>query len=254
MMTQFCRALLLILCLIFCNSVIANTKSTNPDDPFESFNRVMFRFNEVVDKAILKPVATVYNTVLPKPVAKCFSNFFSNIDTVPTIINDLLQANFYQATSDSWRLFFNSTVGLLGFFDVATRIGLEPNAEDFGLTLAQWGYINSRYLVLPFIGPSTVRDGFAWPINYEFMTIYPYVHPTRARYELFGASVVVKRADLLRYQEVFEQASLDKYSFVRNAYLQRRAYLIERNRELGDPYLDKDYHRLEQKNPDQVSG
>lgn len=230
-------SVILILCLLLnCTTVFAGCKvvrSTNPDDPYEHFNRAMFCFNDQVDRFILRPIATVYNVFLPHPVTKALSNFFSNIDNVPTIINDVLQFNFYQAICDSWRLYFNSTIGILGFFDVASHMGLPPNCEDFGLTLARWGYVNSNYLVLPFIGPTTIRDGIAWPINYEFMTIYPYIHPLRTRYILFGTSVIVKRADLLRYDNVFQQAALDKYVFIRNAYMQRRAFLIERNQQLN---------------------
>lgn len=209
----------------------------NPQDPYESFNRVAFGFNETFDKVVLKPAATLYIAVTPKPISKCFSNFFSNIDNVPTIINDLLQANFYQATSDSWRLLINTTVGVVGFFDVASHIGLQPNAEDFSLTLARWGYVHSNYLVVPFLGPSTVRDAVAWPINYYYMTIYPRIKPPFRRYAVYSFGVVVRRAELLRYDTLLQTASFDKYAFMRNAYLQRRAYLIERNRHLG--YKDK---------------
>jgi phospholipid-binding lipoprotein MlaA len=212
---------------------------TNPIDPYEPFNRVMFRFNDAFDKVILKPVATLYSKIMPKPLAKGISNFFSNIDTVPTVINDVLQMNIYQATSDAWRLTLNTTVGIGGLFDVASEMGLERNSEDFGLTLARWGYQLSNYLVIPFLGPSTVRDTVAWPINYRFMTIYPFIHPTRARYELYVLSVVSKRADYLRFQEVMQQAAIDKYVFIRDAYMQRRAYQIERNKQLDDPYLDQ---------------
>lgn len=211
----------------------------NPKDPYEKFNRVMYTFNDTLDTFILKPVATVYNKIVPKPLSKGISNVFYNIDTIPTVVNDVLQANFYQATSDAWRLGINSTVGILGLFDVAGNIGLEPNQEDFGLTLAHWGYKNSNYLVLPFFGPSTPRDAIGLPVDYYLFSIYPYIHPTRQRYELYGLGVVSRRASLLRYSDVMEQASLDKYVFMRDAYMQRRAYLIQRNKELGDPYLDK---------------
>lgn len=208
-------------------------------DPYERFNRVMFQFNEVFDKLILKPVATLYIKIIPKPLSKGLSNFYNNIDTIPTVANDFLQANFYQGTSDAWRLVINSTVGIVGFFDVATPMGLEPNKEDFGLTLAQWGYRKSNYLVLPFLGPGTVRDQIGWPINYYFLTIYPYIYPVEQRNQLYFTGLVVKRAELLRYQNVLEEASLDDYTFIRNAYLQRRAYQLERNAELNDPYLEK---------------
>jgi phospholipid-binding lipoprotein MlaA len=158
----------------------------NPADPYEKFNRVMYNFNQGFDILVLKPLSTLYVKIVPKPLAKGFGNFFNNIDNVPTVINDVLQGNIYQATSDSWRLVINTSVGVLGFFDVASTIGLEPNSQDLGLTLARWGYKNSNYLVIPFLGPSTVRDAFAWPVNYEFFTIYPYIYPVRTRYALYG--------------------------------------------------------------------
>ena len=211
----------------------------NPKDPYEKFNRVMFHFNDGVDTVLLKPLALLYNKIMPGVVSKGISNIYYNIDTIPTVINDVLQANFYQATSDTWRLLINSTVGILGFFDVASHIGLEPNTEDFGLTLARWGYENSNYLVIPFLGPSTVRDGIGWPINYQYMTIYPHIYPIRTRYVIYGIGIISRRADLLHFQDVLNEATLDKYIFMRDAYLQRRAYLIQRNKELGNPYLEK---------------
>lgn len=216
-----------------------NQAEAGTTDPYERFNRVMFQFNEVADRLVLKPVATLYMKIIPKPLSKGLSNFYNNIDTVPTVANDFLQANFYQGTSDAWRLVINSTVGIVGFFDVATNMGLEPNKEDFGLTLAQWGYRKSNYLVLPFLGPGTVRDQIGWPINYYFLTIYPYIYPVETRNQLYFSGLVVKRAELLRYQNVLAEASLDDYAFIRNAYLQRRAYQLERNAELNDPYLEK---------------
>ncbi len=225
---------------LFFQSAFADSPVTaNPKDPYEKFNRVMFRFNDFVDNALMKPIANFYIKVTPKPLAKGVSNVFSNIDTIPTVANDLLQGNFYQGTSDAWRLTINSTAGVLGLFDVATNIGLEPNKEDFGLTLARWGYTDSNYLVLPFLGPSTLRDGIGFPVDYYAFSIYPYITPVRARYELFAFGVVVKRADILRFQNVLDQAAFDKYVFMRDAYMQRRSYLIQRNKELGDPYLDK---------------
>lgn len=216
----------------------ADQPVSNPD-PYEKFNRVMFVFNDNLDKLFLKPIATLYNKIVPKPLVKGISNIFSNIDTIPTVINDGLQGNFYQATSDAWRLGINSTIGILGFFDPATSMGLEHNSEDFGLTLAQWGYKNSNYLVLPFFGPSTPRDGVGLPVDYYLFSIYPYINPVSQRYELYSLGIVSRRADLLHFQGVMEQASLDKYVFLRDAYMQRRNYLIQRNKELGDPYLEK---------------
>lgn len=212
----------------------------DPQDPYEPFNRAMFQFNDWLDRLIIKPVATLYNAIVPKPLVTGISHFFNNIDNIPTIANDLLQTNFYQANRDAWRLVINSTVGVVGLFDVAAQMGLEPNTEDLGLTFAHWGYKNSYYLVLPFLGPMTIRDSLAWPINYEFLTIYPHVRPARTRYALYGLSVVDDRAHLLQYENVMEQAALDKYVFIRDAYLQRRNYQIQRNNELGNPYFEKE--------------
>lgn len=208
------------------NSCLAATDN----DPFEGFNRAMYRFNKVVDDYFLKPVATAYKKVLPWPVTKGVTNFFSNINQIPIICNDLLQFEFYQATSDSWRFAINSTVGILGLVDVASHVGLEKNTEDFGLTLAKWGYHNSAYLVLPILGPSTVRDAIGIPVDYNLFSIYPHIHSSDRRDILLGTNIINQRANLLDYDSVIKQAALDPYSFQRNAYLQRRAYLIEQNK------------------------
>lgn len=210
------------------------------NDPYEKFNRVIFSFNDTLDKYILKPIATLYVDIVPHPLVKGVRNFFLNIDTIPTVANDLLQINFYQATRDTWRLMINSTVGLLGFFDIATHIGLIPNREDFGLTLARWGYEHSNYLVLPFLGPSTPRDAIGIPVDYYVFSVYPHIDPESARYELYGLGFISRRAELLKFENIMQQAAVDRYIFVREAYMQRRAWLIGRNKELGDPYLESD--------------
>ena len=234
---------LLIVMLSLAGGVFANDQEApvldTKKDPYERFNRVMYSFNDFLDNAVLKPVATFYNKAMPKPLNKGIKNFFNNIDTLPTVANDILQGNIYQATSDGWRLAINTTAGIGGFFDVANNVGLEPNTEDFGLTLARWGYVDSNYLVLPFLGPSTPRDAIGFPVNYYAFSIYPHIHPPIDRYELYALGVVARRADMLSFQNVMQQATIDKYAFLRDAYMQRRAYLIQRNKELGDPYLEK---------------
>lgn len=235
-------------CLCLMQTASAEYVPANPKDPYEKFNRVMYTFNDVLDRAILKPVATLYVKIVPKPIVKGITNIYANIDTVPTVFNDVLQGNLYQATSDTWRFAINSTIGILGFFDVATSIGLEPNKEDFGLTLARWGYTNSNYLVLPFFGPSSLRDALGVPVDYYAFSIYPYINPVRTRYEVYGVGIVSRRADLLRFQTVFDQAAVDRYVFLRDAYMQRRAYLIERNKELGNPYLEKKAEKTAENN------
>ncbi len=246
---------LTIVMMTFCAATaLADSASVvNPQDPYEKFNRVMYRFNEMIDKLILKPIASVYNAVLPNPVIRCFTNFYSNIDNVPTLANDLLQFNLYQAASDAWRLAINSTVGIVGLFDVASAIGLPPNTEDFGLTLARWGYKNSNYLVLPFFGPNTIRDAIGIPINYKYLTVYPYISPVSMRYWLYGGGVVVRRADLLRFQEVLDQASVDKYVFMRDAYMQHRAYLIQHNEESANVMPADAQHSDEETHQNDVS-
>lgn len=228
-----------LITLLFVRNVFAENAFSSNKDPYETFNRPMFAINDWLDRWILKPIAVLYTKITPKPLAKGISNAYNNIDTVPTILNDILQANFYQAINDSWRLGINTTIGIAGLFDVAAAIGLEPNnKQDFGLTLAQWGWVNSNYLVLPILGPGTVRDQLSIYPNY-YLTIYPYIEPDIVEYGVLAGSFIVRRAEILRYQNVFEQAALDKYTFVRDAYLQRRAYLIERNKQLGNPYLEK---------------
>lgn len=206
-----------------------DTPTVDTKDPYEGFNRAMFTFNEKIDQYLLKPVARAYNAVMPRPLNEGVHNFFMNIGNLPTIANDLLQANFFQAANDSWRLVINTTVGVGGLFDVAERMKLKPYTNDFGLTLAKWGYANSNYLVLPFFGPNTLRDGIGLPVDYFAFSIYPYIDSTKTRYAVYGLGVVDKRAQLLKFQSVMDEAAVDRYVFVRNAYLQHRAYQIDQN-------------------------
>ncbi|OGT58334.1 MAG: hypothetical protein A3F14_03450 [Gammaproteobacteria bacterium RIFCSPHIGHO2_12_FULL_43_28] len=211
-------------------------------DPFERFNRAMFSFNEAADKVVLKPVATLYSNIIPKPLQKGVHNFFVNIRTVPTIANDLLQFNFYQATNDIWRFGLNTTVGLGGLVDVASCVRLKPYENDFGLTLAKWGYKNSNYLVVPFWGPNTFRDAIDLPVDYFAFSVYPYIHPRSTRYAVYGVGVVDRRVQALKFQGLLDEAALDKYVFFRNAYMQQRAYEIEKNQHLSykDRMLNQD--------------
>jgi phospholipid-binding lipoprotein MlaA len=207
-------------------------------DPYEKVNRKIFDFNDNLDTYFLLRISKCYNKVMPKPLNKGIYNFFRNLNSFPTISNDLLQGNFYQATADSWRFFINSTVGAAGLFDIARNIGLEPNTEDFGLTLARWGYTNSNYLVLPFFGSSTVRDAIGLPGDYYFFSPYSYGIDSRTRYTLYALNIISKRAQLLQYQNLYNQIALDRYAFIRNAYLQQRTNEIERNQHLSDPYFN----------------
>jgi phospholipid-binding lipoprotein MlaA len=205
-----------LFCLFFTGYAFAQPADS---DPYEPFNRSMYKFNEFVDNIFFKPVATVYQKVLPSFVRTGVSNVFSNIDMVPTVFNDALQGNSYNAGRDTWRFLINTTVGIGGLFDVARHLNLPLHHEDFGLTLVKWGYQDSSYLVLPFVGPGTIRDMLAKPVDYG-TSIYPYIDDTSG-YIIYGTEVINIRANLLQYDTVLKQA-FDPYVFVRNAYLQKR--------------------------------
>lgn len=219
----------LLIAIVLISRVSLADESATPKDPYQNYNRHAYKLNDTLDKVIFKPIATAYSSILPNPVRKSISNFFSNLAIIPTIANDLLQVKFEQATSDTWRLFFNTTLGIGGLFDVATKMGLPEHYEDLGLTLAHWGYTSSAYLVLPILGPSTVRDAITLPVHYNYLTIYPYIQDKTVSYGLVGLNFVSKRADLLDFDGTIQQASIDPYKFQRNAYLQRREYLMENN-------------------------
>lgn len=194
-------------------------------DPLEPLNRAVFGFNEAVDKAVLKPVAKGYVAAIPDPLRVVVKNFFSNLDDVVIVVNDLLQVKFKQAVSDAGRVLVNSTVGLLGIADVATPIGLEKHNEDFGQTLGRYGIGSGPYLVLPILGPSSVRDTVGVAVDRHVDPLFRIDHiPTRNT--ALAVKFVDARARLLGTEKVLEEAALDKYEFVRDAYLQRRRNLI----------------------------
>ena len=195
-------------------------------DPYSGYNHAVYNFNQQFDRFLLKPVSIFYINFFPARVVKCVNNFYRNLSEIPTVINDLLQWNIYQMGSDTWRFAVNSTVGIGGLFDVASTIGIQKNTQDLGLTFAKWGYINSNYFVIPFIGPSTIRDALAFPLNYG-ITVYPYIRPLYVSYSLVGGTWVNQRAQLLDFEDVRKQAALNPYEFERNAYLQKRNYDIK---------------------------
>jgi phospholipid-binding lipoprotein MlaA len=194
-------------------------------DPFEGFNRVMYSFNDKLDRYVLKPVAKGYRAVTPDVVRRGITNFFSNLHEPIIIVNDALQGKFRQAASDTGRFLSNSTVGLVGLFDVATSFGLPKHDEDFGQTLGVWGVGEGAYLVLPFFGPSSIRDGVGLVADYE---TYPpsYLH-SGPRDKLGLVEVVNKRARLLDASDILEQAGgEDPYVFLREFYRQQRRNAI----------------------------
>ncbi|MGE5465756.1 MAG: VacJ family lipoprotein [Methanocella sp.] len=201
------------------------TTASNPRDPLEPLNRGIYSFNEHVDGLILKPAAELYRLLLPDFARTGVSNFFSNLNDVLVALNNLLQGKVNHAASDASRVVVNSTIGVLGFIDVASKIGLEKHDEDFGQTLGWWGVGDGPYLVLPFFGPSNFRDAIGRIPDY-YSDPLTYVDPSRSRNQLWGARVVNRRAELLGASRVLEAAALDQYEFVRDAYLQRRRNLV----------------------------
>ncbi|WP_372523832.1 VacJ family lipoprotein [Sulfuricaulis sp.] len=194
----------------------------NTHDPLEGFNRAMYTFNDKFDRYLLKPVAKGYRAITPKPVRKSVSNFFSNLHEPMVMLNNLLQGKPAQAASDLGRLLVNSTGGIVGLFDVATKLGLPRHNEDFGQTLAVWGVGDGPYLVLPFFGPSNMRDGPALVVDWE---TYPPNHmkDSGTRDKMYVVEVIDKRAQLLDASDILEQAAgQDPYIFVREASRQSR--------------------------------
>jgi len=197
----------------------------NPRDPLEPLNRAVYSVNEAFDTVALKPAAYIYRGAVPIPVRGGITSFFGNFRDVTTAINNLLQFKLKAAASDVGRIAINSTVGILGVFDVASRVGLQKHEEDFGQTLAHWGVGDGPYLMLPLLGPSTVRDTIGWAGDYftdpEF---YLFTEPP-TDWIVFTTRIVNVRANLLPADRLLEQTT-DRYVFLREAYLQRRLNLI----------------------------
>jgi phospholipid-binding lipoprotein MlaA len=199
----------------------ASTHANNPADPLESFNRGVYKFNDTLDKAVAKPVAQGYNAVMPEPGKIMVTNFFSNLDDIIVTANDLLQLKLKQGFSDGMRFLVNTTVGVGGIVDVASMRGLEKHDEDFGQTLGFWGVGNGPYIVLPLLGPSTVRDGVGLYVDSRPSKIRRVKH-MRTRNQLIVTKAINRRAQLLDQEKVLDEAAIDRYEFMRDAYLLRR--------------------------------
>jgi len=210
-----CCLVLVILTLTGCAT------GKNPADPLEGFNRAMFGFNDKVDQMALKPAATAYKTVVPSFVQTGVGNFFGNLGDVTTAMNNFLQARITDGMSDLTRVMINSTFGIAGIFDIATPGGLPKHDQDFGQTLGRWGAPSGPYLVLPLIGPTTTRDALAMPVDLE-TDLWTHKYPVRWRNTGSVIRVIDHRAYILDSSTLIEDAALDKYEFVRDAYLQRR--------------------------------
>jgi phospholipid-binding lipoprotein MlaA len=193
----------------------------NPRDPWEGYNRQVWRFNEAVDEAVLLPVARGYRAVVPEPVRTGVSNFFGNLSDVWSLVNNVLQFKPRESAETLARVGLNSTVGLFGLIDVASGVNLQRHREDFGQTLGYWGLPSGPYLVLPLLGPSTLRDTAALPVDWKGDLVGA-VSDTPTRSVLTGTRLVNLRSSVLDAGRVLDAAALDKYTFVRDAHLQRR--------------------------------
>ncbi len=206
----------------------------NPD-PWEKFNRSIYRFNDTLDRYAFRPVAKGYQKVTPQPVRTGITNFFINLRSPIVVLNDLLQGKVKQAGKDTARFVVNSTVGIAGFWDVAVRMNLPANDEDFGQTLGVWGVKSGPYLVLPFMGPSSVRDTAGFGVD-ALSNPRRYLLDTDVDLILVGIDLVNSRASLLDLESIVQG---DRYLFIRDLYLQRREFAV-RDGQVDDPFLDDD--------------
>jgi phospholipid-binding lipoprotein MlaA len=224
-----CTAIIAVAALSGCASLTSHEEN----DPLEYVNRGIYSFNEKADEYLLEPTAKGYQYITPEVVDQGISNFFSNLDDVIVFVNDVLQLKFNQALSDGGRVAVNTTVGLLGFVDMASDVGMPKHNEDFGQTLGAYGVGTGPYIVLPILGGSTLRDTvglygdmFVDPINQ--------LHNSDVMWGTVVLKGVDMRADLIFAKKVADEASLDPYEFRRSAYFQRREYLVYD----GDPPMD----------------
>lgn len=206
-------------------------------DPWESYNRKVFVFNDGADRYFLAPVARGYQWVTPDPVESGIRNFFSNLDDIMVIANDLLQFKFAQAGSDSGRFLINSTLGVAGFFDVASKVGLEKHRQDVGITFAHWGAESGPFVMMPFLGPFTVRDGMGAMVGGFADVITTQVSHVPTRNTLIGTELIDRRASLLAAESLI---SGDRYTFLRDVYLQQRDFLTSGG-VVEDSFGDEDF-------------
>jgi phospholipid-binding lipoprotein MlaA len=206
------------------------TGPVNPRDPWEPFNREVTKFNDAADRVVLRPVATLYREKVPPLVRTGVANFFNNLGDAWSAVNSLLQFRLQDAEENLARFHLNTMFGLGGIFDIASDLNIERHREDFGQTLGRWGVPAGPYMVLPLLGPSTLRDTAALPIDRRYDIVH-YISPTGLREALYLTRIVDRRSNLLRVSTVLEEAALDRYSFTRDAHLQRRRAEIFEGRE-----------------------
>jgi phospholipid-binding lipoprotein MlaA len=240
---NFYSVLTVSLAIILSFSLALNVKNvySSDDDPLEPINRAIFGFNEVIDDAILEPVAIGYRAVTPDPIEDSVSNFFNNLGEINNIFNSALQLKLDKTVSSSARFVINSTVGVFGLFDIASSLGIERHREDFGQTLGYYGVPAGPYLVLPFFGPSTFRDapGFYADIAVEksISPVHTELHHEE-RQVIQATNVIDTRANLLQATKILDTAAKDKYIFLRESYLQKRTKMIADGKDVKDFEID----------------
>ncbi len=221
-------------------SACASAPGGNPHDPWENYNRSMTRFNTAVDDAVMRPVATAYQNVVPGTVRTGVTNFFDNLSDVWSFVNNILQAKPEQALRSFWRVAINTTVGLGGVLDPASEMRIQRHREDLGQTLAWWGVPPGPYFVIPLLGPSTVRDALGMPVDY-YGNPRTHISNIPARNSLTALSFVHARARLLGVEDVLSGASIDDYAFTRDAWLQKRRNDIYDGNPPAPEGMDDDY-------------
>jgi phospholipid-binding lipoprotein MlaA len=219
-MERTMRPLVALACLLFVAGC-ATTGDGDSKDPWEGLNRKTFAFNDALDRAVLKPVAQGYQKAVPAPAREGVTNFFANVEDVATSLNNILQGKMTEGINDAGRVVVNTIFGVFGLWDVATPLGLEKHNEDFGQTLGWWGVGSGPYLVLPLLGPSTLRDAPARAIDPQWYYAQK-IDPEGLYWGLWTLDKVRTRANLLQAEGVIDQAALDRYTFIREAWLQRR--------------------------------
>lgn len=224
MIVKFVRSIAIVSLLAIAGGC-ATTGSADARDPLEGFNRSMHGFNTFMDKAVFDPVGKVYKTVVPNPLDRGITNFFSNIGELSVIANNILQLKLTRAASDVARFIVNSTMGIGGLFDVATGMGLPRHDEDFGQTLGHWGIGSGPYLVAPFFGPTTFRDALGFGVD-SLLNPVTYVDPDAVRAGLMSLNYIDFKTDNKSARSLIGEASVDEYEFLKNAYLDRRRSLV----------------------------